>query len=267
MSTLKEARAFLLGEFLSWAFWKFWGLPVVATAFYLAVSYVSGQWGPLTVLGVVFCFAVGCGASAALEHREYLREARAKLATKGGGTLPEVREQIKPKRGGPPPVIVVEPIDSEEGFLLVKNTGGDAMFSAIGRIIQVVKPRSGHGANPEEVRIGHTAPFKMIWKDSDTHQIVKGHKLPIAADQDAKLLLAFKRRQQIGSGRGLAIYGDGRSVDQYWVNYGGEPTPIITIEIEIKSEPPLLVAFKEGFTVQQTKSGEPVLVRASASTP
>lgn len=252
----QDVWTFLRGELVSWAFWKFWGLPIVGTAISIAVGLVTGQSGYWIVLGTVGCFSVACIGSAALAYREHLKWLRS-----SGGVQRELEPRFALPIPGPlpfrkreaEPIVTVEPHGGEEGFLLLVNAGGGGVFSATGQIVAVVAIR-------KNLTIKHTAPFKMRWRDTTTHAIVKGHKHVIPANGSARLLLAFMKHQSMGSSRGIVIYGDAIEVDSYWVRYPGESTPMIFIDVEITSEPSLLRPFKERFAVQQP-SESPIVVR------
>jgi hypothetical protein len=240
---------FIRDELLSAAFWKVWGIPVVGSSVYFVVSVITGQYGPFIVLGTLAAFALGFAGSAALEFRSYLRWAR----ESGAKTLLPPKKTLT--NAGPPPTVRVEPHDSDEGFLLVTNTGGDGTFSATGRILRVCDERG------KEQRIGHTAPYKMRWRDTTSHIVVRGHQIFIAAGDSSKLLVAATQYVSMGSGRLLQIVGDAGIVDSYRADYSGSPTPVVVVEVEITAEPRLTVPFKRLFAFSQTTATSPIEVK------
>lgn len=215
---------------LGWLLTKY-GIPILATALVM-VSAMMQHWAlPYVAMGGVVAFAVGSWASMSLEQRRYFADARAHIK-RGGKTLP----LALPVRtaGGPRPKIVAQPYDGEWGILLITNKGGDATFTARGQIVAV--GREG---------INHTAPYLMIWKNVETHQQEKGHKVLVGAGEQSKLIVSFA--DWSGSNRTIVIVGDNGKVDRYSSGYSAT-TQTVTIEIEITSEPSMSEPFKARYS-------------------
>jgi hypothetical protein len=124
--------------------------------------------------------------------------------------------------------------------LLVSNSGGDAVFSATGQVVAIT------GAKKNSIT--HTAPFQMVWRNAETHEPSKGHRCTIEAGRRHKLVVAsYHTGGDFAKGKTLRIHGDQWVVDSYWTEHWAASSPLVTMDVEIVAEPPLLPPFRERF--------------------
>jgi len=150
---------------------------------------------------------------------------------------PAVEPKSKDDRDGPAPEITAIPYDGEEAILLIENKGGDAVFIADAQIVEV---------SPGSVR--HTAPYRMRWRDTTTHDVVKEHEYLIPHNGRAKLLLTYWESGGDWGKPSLVVIGDALRVDSYRHDPWEKPSPRVMIEVTIKSVPPLAQSFKRRYS-------------------
>jgi len=229
---------FLRSELLSWAFWKTLGIPAVTTLLYALVAVLSGQYGPLIVLGTCGTFALAMVARAAWAQAEYVETARQVMKT-GRGVPPLIVPTRKILRKGRIPQITVTKrgVDNE-AVLLVENTGGDGEFVADGRIITVDPPT-----------LFPDGKYRMRWRETTSHRMVDTHELVIPADGNAKLVLAHHESGGDWGKPSLVIVGDKGSVFRTVHDPYERPSATVTLEVAIRATPALTTHFKRRYQV------------------
>ena len=89
----------------------------------------------------------------------------------------------------------------------------------------------------------------MLWRDSSTHQISKGHEQEIAEGNRAKLLLANWRSGGDWGKPSMEIIGDEWSVDSYRHDPWDKPSCSVIVEATIRSTPPLVEPFTRRYSL------------------
>jgi hypothetical protein len=139
---------------------------------------------------------------------------------------------------GPAPEITVTPYEGEEAILYIHNTGGDGVLSADAQIVNV-----------DVAPVGHAAPYRMRWRDTTTHKVIKEHECLVPSGGRLKLLVAHWASGGDWGKPSLVVIGDDWAVDSYRHDPWEKRSPIVTIEITIHSVPSLSPPFTGLYSV------------------
>jgi hypothetical protein len=237
-SFVRAAAVFLRSEATTWLFWKTLGIPVVSAGLYIAVALLTGQYGPYIIIGAVGTFALAMLARAAIAHSEYIDAAR-EVMRAGRGLPPLIVPTNKVLRKGRiPQVTVTLESGTKEALLLIENTGGDGEFVADARIVKV-----------DPGTITRTGRYRMLWRETTSHKMVKGHEHVIPADGSAKLILAAWQSGGDWGKPSLVIVGDEWSVAEFHHEPWQKRSAIVTLEVSIRSTPKLVSPVKRRYSV------------------
>lgn len=152
---------------------------------------------------------------------------------------------------GDPPHLQVDARTGYVAVLEIANNGGTTDLHAVGRIVDVKgAPMRRHDS------------YYMHWMNDWLNQPVVVQNIRVKKDSMVKLAVArFGLLEGAIPGTvWLTIMGNAEIADQYECNGYHEPSPVVTIEVTLKADPPLLVPFQRTYTVQIPKGERRVVI-------